>query len=1343
MTTSTTQAQNAEPQNTEPAEPEIIDVLPLAPLQNGLLFHALADPEALDVYTMQSTYRFAAPVDVAALRQACASLLERHPILRAGFAHEQFDTPVQFIPAAVPLPWRQLDLSADPHAGRELERLQVDERQAKFEMSRPPLIRFAYADLGSEGGALVVTNHHILIDGWSDALLVTELLRHYRAGGRDQALGEPAQFRNYLQWLAEQDEQAARGVWRDQLAGLANGTLVAPEAAERSAVLPEVVEMDLPDGLTDALIALARTARVSINTVYSLGWSLALRRLTGQDTVVFGSTVSGRPPELAGVDEMIGLFLNTVPVVTELDPHTRVDALLRQVQARQGESLQAQFVGLSTIQQDAGIGTLFDTLYVMRNTPEDDAALDRLSADTGLLEIEGGDATHYPLTFIVHPGDTYRLILAYQGEQFSAAVAGALVESVIATLAALAAHAQAPLGTALAAVADQPQSSGLAGTVRQLGEDSLVALLERTAAAHPQRPALVDGARTLSYTELWAEVSSIAGWLRAQGLGPGSTVGLGLPRGNRFVAAIFAVMAAGAAYIPLDAAYPDARAAKMFTTAEADAVLLEPGSSRDAALLAAAGTRVLVLDDAAAAGHAGAGAAQLHSGYTHADTAYLMFTSGSTGEPKGVSVPHRGLVNMLANHRREIFDPAIARVPDRPLVVAHTVSFAFDMSWEELFWLIEGHTVHVLDEALRRDAGQMVGYLREHRVDVINVTPSVASALLAEGLLAAGTHHPALVLLGGEAVGAEVWDALRADPVSEGYNLYGPTEYTINALGAGTGGSAVPVVGGPIENTEAYVLDSALRPVAEGAPGELYLAGDGLAHGYVGRAALTASRFIANPFGVPGTLMYRTGDVVSLDASGQLRFHGRSDAQVKIRGYRIEPGEVQAVLATDPRVGSAAVLARRMPQGHVALIGYVVPAAGADTEEARAGLLDAVRASARRELPDYMVPAHLVLIEKLPLTPNTKLDVAALPLPAPSAGRAPAGAAQIAVAEVFSTVLGVDSVHAEDDFYVLGGDSLKAMRAVSLLRARFETPLTVGALAAAPTVELLASKLSAGTDSSFDMVLPLAGGTGAGAPLYCFHPAGGLGWSYAGLAGHLGRGREIIALQSPRLSGPAPQDMAALRDCLVQAIRKRHPRGPYHLLGWSFGAHLAHMVAGALEKQGDEVLTLSLLDADAVTTNPVQGPAPDDAAALEQEALNFLLAGALRELPQWLTSPYRREEVLEFLAEAGGVWSHFASDKLEAILDSYAYSVGLLPGARYDRVHADTRLYTATISRHGVAASDPARAAAGWAEHSAGHFAQQLIEAGHYEMTSPAALGVIGPQLREDLARAEAEHAGN
>ncbi|GAA3688740.1 hypothetical protein GCM10023081_27590 [Arthrobacter ginkgonis] len=1354
MTATTTEASAAE-------APAIIDVLPLAPLQNGLLFHALADPAALDVYTMQSTYRFAAPVDAAALRTACAALLDRHPILRAGFAHEQFDEPVQFIPAAVDLPWRTLDLSAALDPARELDRLQTGERQRRFDMHRPPLIRFAYADLGTGGGALVVTNHHILLDGWSDALLVTELLAHYRAGGRDHTLAEAPQFRSYLEWLAAQDQAAARGLWRDALAGLTAGTLVAPAGPDRPAVLPDVVELDLTETLSRDVQELARRCAVSVNTVYSLAWSLALRRLTGQDTVVFGSTVSGRPPELDGIDSMVGLFLNTVPVACAIDPHRTVAQALRALQDRQGALLQAQHVGLAAIQQDAGIGTLFDTLYVMRNTPEDDEALDELSAATGLLEIDGGDATHYPLTFIVHPGEPYRLILAHQGDLFDAGQATAILEATMAALAGLAAHPEAPLGRALGwgtsptdAGAADAAAATLEGTRLPLEAESLAARLHRAAAAHPRRPALVDGAGTLDYAGLWERTAAVATALHDAGIRPGDRVAIGLPRGADFVAAIFGVLAAGAAYVPLDAAHPDARVARMLETAGARAVLLSRAAPRP--LFAngpqeATGTpAVLHVEDLPAfAGTVSSEpvptARYLHPGYDHADLAYVMFTSGSTGEPKGVAVPHRGLVNMLANHRRHVFGPAIDAHPDRPLAVAHTVSFAFDMSWEELFWLIEGHTVHVLDEQLRRDSAAMVAYLRAEGIDVINVTPSVCSALLAEGLLAAGAHHPTLVLLGGEAVTADVWDALRAADGTVGYNLYGPTEYTINTLGAGTDDSAVPVVGGPIENTAVMVLDSALRPVAPGAPGELYVAGDGLAHGYVGRAALTAGRFVANPYGAPGSLMYRTGDVVSRGADGQLHFHGRSDAQVKIRGYRVEPGEVQAVLAADPRVGTCAVLARRMPQGQLALVGYVVPVAAPADAEAAEALLDAVRARARRELPDYMVPAHLMLLEALPLTANTKLDTAALPLPAHLPGRPPAGEAEQAVAAVFEDVLGVAGVRAGDDFYLLGGDSLRAMRAVSLLRARFEVPLGVGALAAAPTVELLAAKLGQAADTSFDPVLPLASGTGK-PPLYCFHPAGGLGWSYAGLAGHLGEGREIIALQSPRLSGTGvPADLPALRDAMVEAIRARHPHGPYHLLGWSFGAHLAHQVAAALEGQGEEVLTLSLLDAEAIGAGGHRDTAADEAPgaadALEQEALAFLLAGSLRELPEWLQAPYVRADVLEFLADGDGVWSHFDRARLESIIESYRYNVGLLPGASYVPVRAATRLYTATISRTGVPASDPGRAAAGWAVHATGPFAQDLVEAGHHDMTSPAALGAIGPRLRADLIAAEVANA--
>ncbi|MFD7990041.1 amino acid adenylation domain-containing protein, partial [Kitasatospora indigofera] len=355
--------------------------------------------------------------------------------------------------------------------------------------------------------------------------------------------------------------------------------------------------------------------------------------------------------------------------------------------------------------------------------------------------------------------------------------------------------------------------------------------------------------------------------------------------------------------------------------------------------------------------------------------AYVIFTSGSTGRPKGVVTPYRGLTNMQLNHREAIFDPVVASAGGRRLRIAHTVSFSFDMSWEELLWLVEGHEVHVLDEALRRDAQGLADYCAELEVDVINVTPSYAQALVECGLLDEGRHRPVLVLLGGEAVAETLWSKLRDTPGVMGYNLYGPTEYTINTLGGGTLDSATATVGRPIWNTRAHVLDGHLRPVPVGVAGELYVSGVGLARGYLNRPGLTAERFVADPFGEPGARMYRTGDVVRWRQDGLLDFLGRVDDQVKIRGYRVEPGEIEDAVALHPDVARAAVVVREDTPGVKRLVAYLVSGEGTLIEAA------SVRRMLAGRLPEYMVPSAFVVLPELPLTVNGKLDRKALPAP--------------------------------------------------------------------------------------------------------------------------------------------------------------------------------------------------------------------------------------------------------------------------------------------------------------------------------------------------------------------------
>ncbi|QJW35859.1 non-ribosomal peptide synthetase [Cellulosimicrobium protaetiae] len=1366
------------------AAPAIAEVLPLAPLQEGLLFHAVAEDTGLDVYTMQSTYRFPGGVDEPAMERACGALLRRHAVLRAGFAHERFRTPVQFVPAAVTVPWRVQDLGAlDPdERAAALDRVQYDERQRRFTMDRPPLIRFVLVRLGDQGAALVVTNHHILLDGWSDALLVTELLRHYAAGGEDRSLPPAPQFRDFLAWVAAQDADAAATAWDAALAGLAQGSLVAPPDPRRRASMPDVVERDLDPTLSVAVLALARACAVSVSTVYTAAWALVLRSLVGSDDVVLGSTVSGRPPALDGVEEMVGLFLNTVPVRLATSPGEPFRDLLRRFQSEQAELMDHHHVGLGELQRRAGVGTLFDTLYVMRNTPEDDAELDRLGEAVGLADVEGGDATHYPLTFVVHPGTPYRLILSHRADVVDAARAERVLDQVEAVLRRGVEDPGAPVAR-VGAVPDDAAPALLergAGAVRDGGEESLLDLLDRAVAEYPDRTALVHGTETETFAGLGERVAALARALLAAGVGPEDVVALAVPRGIDFVVALFATLRAGAAYVPLDAAHPADRLCGIVDAAGARAVVLD-ATFRGLVGPALAGRAVVPVHpgpgDARGAGTAG----RAWPAYRHDALAYVMYTSGSTGAPKGVAVEHRGLVNMLHNHRTEIFAPLVASLPaerrGEPVRVAHTVSFAFDMSWEELLWLVDGHEVHLLDEAVRRDPHAMATYCAAERVDVVNVTPSVCSALLAEGLLDDGRHRPALVLLGGEAVGAEVWDAIRTTPGTRGYNLYGPTEYTINTLGGGTDESRRPTVGRPIANTTVHVLDSGLAPVPDGTPGELYVSGVGLARGYHGAPGLTAERFVADPFGAPGARMYRTGDVVARRPDGQLDFLGRSDGQVKIRGYRVEPGEAQAVLARDPRVAQCAVVAPTGPGGGHVLVGYVVLAEGAHDGSAGdpgdgelADLLADVLRVMRRAVPDHLVPLALVPLDALPLTPHAKLDVRRLPAPelVRDGGRAPRTDLERELCAIFADVLGVPSFAADEDFYAAGGHSLLAMRVVSLVRTRLGRPLSVGVLVTAPTVEAVVAHWEAPETDPFAPVLTLRGpshpaGSDDGASLFCLAPAGGLGWSFASLVPHVPAEVCVHAVQSPRLRGPdgAPGTIDDLADATVRSVRATRPHGPYHLLGYSFGAHLAQLVATRLQAAGERVASLTMLDAEAVPQEgrPVVAPAADEqpgavrdpgpgaqtgtgreaevdaepgaAREAEVDALRSLLAAGGAD-PDLLAAP-TRDDVLDVLADAPGAWGDLDEDGLSAVVDTYLYSCDLMPRARYAPFAGDLLLLTARpeAGERPVTAQRDA-----WAPHVTGTVTQHTVLAGHHDMVSPAAIGQLGPVLARHLAAA-------
>ncbi|BCN62366.1 hypothetical protein RE9431_08210 [Prescottella equi] len=1057
-------------------------VWPLSPLQEGLYFQA-GISDGADIYTAQFSLDFDRRLDLDRLAAAMRTLQRRNPTLRAGFVSAGLTAPVQFVSAGLDVPITEVDLTDLDEVAREERAAQVmlDDRLTPFDLTAPPLWRATVLRLGDSRDRLVINRQFLLWDGWSNGLVVSQLLALYETGGDDTGFVSPdGGFGDYLSWLADRDGAAARTAWQRTLSGLAEPTLLARRTGAPVG-LPDRRDAVLSRDLGERLRAQAARTGVTFNAILNGALGLVLAGATGRSDVVFGTTVAGRPPEVPGIESVVGMFLNTVPVRMSLRPNESVADLLRRTQSERLELMPYDYLGLAAIQRTSEHRELFDVLYVLQNFVDEN----QVSALHSAHDISGGDSidhTHYPLTVVVTPGAETKVKFEFHPDKVTAADAERMLASFVGLLERFADDVDVLVGrTSTLTDADRAlQSSRLAETAHPLPERTIADLFADTAQRIPDATALVFGDDTVSYADLDARINRLARILLAHGAGPEQIVALALPRSVETVVALFAVLRTGAAYLPLELDHPverlvgmldDARPVTMLTTAAV------------AETLSAATVDTIVLDDPAVpldgdgsaltAAELGRFAPGTPGRLDH--PAYVIYTSGSTGRPKGVVTPYRGLTNMQFNHREAIFEPVVRGAGGRTLRIAHTVSFAFDMSWEELLWLVEGHEVHICDEELRRDAQALVAYGDAHEIDVVNVTPTYARHLLDEGLLdgGPGRHRPPLVLLGGEAVSDQVWDALRDTDGTCGYNLYGPTEYTINTLGGGTADSVTPTVGQPIWNTVAHILDGWLRPVADGVPGELYISGVGLARGYLDRFGLTAERFVADPIVGGGARMYRTGDLVRRAPDGNIDFLGRTDDQVKIRGHRVELGEVESVLAAHESVRQAAVIADAGPGGIKRLVAYVV---GAGAPVSALGSQDLAK-YARAVLPDYMVPAAVIAVDELPMTVNGKLDVRALPSAESVLGqgsgesREPRNALEGTLCRLFAEVLELEvDLGIDDNFFDLGGHSLLATRLISRARAVLAAELTMRDLFEAPTAAELAERVS-GRDRSTRPVL--------------------------------------------------------------------------------------------------------------------------------------------------------------------------------------------------------------------------------------------------------------------------------
>ncbi|WP_460745720.1 non-ribosomal peptide synthase/polyketide synthase, partial [Nocardia goodfellowii] len=1058
--------------------PALTDVWSLSPLQSGLLFHAQLAATSVDVYTSQAVLTLTGRVSADRLRSAAQALVDRYDNLRTAFVTDADGNAVQLVLDGVEVAWDEQDRRATGDASDLIEA----DRMRRFDLTAPPLIRFTLIQVGEHEWSLAVTNHHILLDGWSMPLLMRDLLVLYATHADTAGLPPVRSYRYFLDWVSQQDKAASLAAWSRALQGFSEPTLLArPQVGREITALSGEYRFELDETVTAGITALAAELSVTVNTVLQAAWGLVLGRSTGSDDVLFGTTVSGRPAQLNGVENMVGLFINTVPVRVAFDPVESARTLLTRIQGEQADLLDHHYVGLTDIQSAAGLGGLFDTLMVFESYPVDAEGIRAQAADIDGMAVAGldvADATHYPLTLIARLDSRLRIRASYLSDLLDADSVARVSDRLVRVLTALVAAPTAPVGdiellgeTERSNVLERWVSSGKDGGTGLFAAATthLSTLVDAAVTAHGDRVAVRFGEDALTYAELDQRANQLARKLIAKGAGPGQLVAVILPRSLDLVVALLAVVKSGAGYVPIDPAYPADRIAYVLSDAAPASVIVD--GSVDAELLD--GVTVVSMagfgvetGDLVDAGEGPITDADRLAPLRASNTAYVIYTSGSTGRPKGVAVAHRNVVRLFANTDREF-----GFGPDDVWTLFHSSAFDFSV-WELWGALLYGGTVVVVDYFVSRSPEQFLELLRRERVTVLNQTPS-AFYQLADADRTTGASEPLAlryVVFGGEALDLRRladWMARRGDGSAGAagprlVNMYGITETTVHVthrmLDAETVATATgSVIGRAIAGLSVYVLDTRLNPVPVGVPGEMYVAGPQLADGYLGRADLTTARFVANPFGAPGSRLYRSGDLARWNEQGELEHLGRADDQVKVRGFRIELGEIEAALLALDEVAQAAVVVRSDGRVSDQLVGYVVPVDGdVDTESLRTRLSET--------LPAYMVPSVLMVLAALPLTVNGKLDRRALPAPVLEAAafRAPVTAAEQIVAGVFAEVLGVDRVGLDDDFFALGGNSLIATRVAARLSAALDSHIGVREIFEASTVAALAARAGSG-----------------------------------------------------------------------------------------------------------------------------------------------------------------------------------------------------------------------------------------------------------------------------------------
>ncbi len=1089
----------------------VADIYPLSPMQQGMLFHSLYEPDS-DVYFVQFSCNLKGNVDATIFEQAWQRLVEKYVVFRTAFIWEALSQPVQVVYRQVTVrvatyDWQHLTAQQQE---QELAVFLESDQQKSLELSEAPLMRLNLIKLDKNTYQFVWSSHHLLLDGWSLSLVIKDFLKIYQEISQNQISTDQTvvSYRQYIAWLQQQEQKPAEEFWQQKLQGFTAPTplVIERSANSKNSNVYKKQQIQFPASTTATCQSFVRKNRLTLNNLVQATWGLLLSRYSQETDIVFGATVSGRETSIAGIEAMVGLFINTLPMRIQVKPDTSALTLLKDLQAQLVESNQYSYSSLAEIQTWSEIprsASLFDSIVVFENYPVDATAV--LGNDSFCLEnIQVSQQTNYPLTLIALPGEQLQVRISYDTNRFDDGTITRLLGHFQTLLEGMVANPEARVSQLPLLTESEKNQLLIDGHNPQVDypvTKCLHQLFEEQVKRTPEAVAVVYSDQQLTYNELNCRANQLAHYLQSLGVKPDQLVGICLERSLEMIVGLLGILKAGGAYVPLDPEYPIERLSFMLEDAQLSVLLTQQKLGET---LPQHQAQIIYLDSDWEK-IAENSQSNLENRITPDNLAYVIYTSGSTGKPKGVLVNHSNVVRLFA-----ATDAWYNFNSQDVWSLFH--SYAFDFSvWEMWGALLYGGRLVVVPYLITRSPEAFYQLLCQEKVTILNQTPTAFRQLIQAEESLKGSFLPLsrgvrgdrssttdndlslrLVIFGGEALeinSLQPWFQRHGDQCPQLVNMYGITETTVHVtyrpLSMTDLDSTASVIGRPIPDLQVYLLDQYLQLVPVGVPGEMYVGGAGVTKGYLNRPELTTERFISSPFekdevipptplnkgGNEPSKLYKTGDLARYLPKGELEYLGRIDNQVKIRGFRIELGEIEALLASHPQIWETVVIVRDDTTGDKRLVAYIVP------QSEKTITINEIRQFLKAKLPDYMIPNAFVILDALPLTANGKIDRRALPPPESSSEPsekyvAPRNPIEDILVTVWSEVLKVEKVGINDNFFELGGHSLLATKLVAQIRDRLKVELPLRQLFNSATLAELAQGIEQLKQEKSDTIVP-------------------------------------------------------------------------------------------------------------------------------------------------------------------------------------------------------------------------------------------------------------------------------